>query len=430
MKNDYVVLSVQFYNDKQNQFTGKYYDYLLDKQLYFKYRDSFMKDPFSFEITSGYNYRGSKVRAMEARNIRSNENVNDFKIIQDFWFTALINRGFCNETSFLTAFQDAIFKVGVTDTTSAVCNCDGVETTLSSKTAVDNSCYNNLSTINTIGLNSNNSITGNYINNSMYTWSNGNINSSVCHDFSSVSKIDNIDSRIDEIEKELETLKNNKDENEKENINMNKFGLNIKFGKVPTSEIRMSMYGPAFKSTDGWFANKDGEYINVDGFLFGEENYCYMLPATEDTLNLGDYILHNNSWCRVIDVDESGRLVVEKIMTHEVVTVIATKNVFGFEFYTKLMTIFGDSLVATKENPFGNMLPLMLMDGKSDMKDILMMSMLSGDKFDMSNPMMMMVLMGDGKKDMFEIMAMMQMMQMAQPKHKCTCNQQMKMEDM
>jgi hypothetical protein len=396
MKNDYVVLSVQFYNDKKNQFTGKYYNYLLDKVEYFRHRDSFMKYPFTFEITSGYNYRGSKVRAMEARNIRSNENVNDFKIIQDFWFTALINRGHCLEGDFLTNFQDVIFNVGIADTTSAVCNCNGAETTLASKTAVDNSCYNNLSTINTVGL-----------------------NTSITLDFNPTY----ITNKIDKIEKKLENLKNNKDKNEKENINMNKFGLNIKFGKVPTSEIRMSMYGPAFKSTEGWFANKDGEYINVDGFLFGEENYCYMLPATEDTLNLGDYILHNNSWCRVIDVDESGRLVVEKIMTHEVVTVIATKNIFGFEFYTKLMTIFGDSLIATKENPFGNMLPLMLMDGKSDMKDMLMMSMLSGGKFDMSNPMMMMVLTGDGKKDMFEMIAMMQMMQMAQPKHKCTCKE-------
>ena len=211
---------------------------------------------------------------------------------------------------------------------------------------------------------------------------------------------------------------------------MNKFGLNIKFGKVPTSEIRMSMYGPAFIGADGWFANKDGEYINVDGFLFGEENYCYMLPVTEDNLELGDYILHNGSWCRVINVDDCGRLVVEKIMTHEVVTVLATKNVFGFEFFTKLVSIFGDNFTATKENPFGNMLPLMLMDGKSDMKDMLMMSMLSGGKFDMSNPMMMMALMDDGKKDAFEMMAMMAMMQMAQPKHKCTCGHQMKMEDM
>ena len=210
---------------------------------------------------------------------------------------------------------------------------------------------------------------------------------------------------------------------------MNKFGLNIKFGKVPTSEIRMSMYGPAFKSTDGWFVNKDGEYINVDGFLFGEENYCYMLPATENNLELGDYILHNGGWCRVINVDECGRLVVEKIMTHEVVTVLATKNVFGFEFFTKLVSIFGDNFTATKENPFGNMLPLMLMDDKSNMKVMLMMSMLSGGKLDMSNPMMM-CLMGDGENDMFKMMAMMQIMQMAQSKHKCNCGQQMVMEGM
>lgn len=430
MKNDYVVLSVQFYNDKQNQFAGKYYNYLLDKQLYFKYRDNFIKHPFTFEITSGYNYRGSKVRAMEARNINSKESVDDFKIIQDFWFAPLINRGYCLEDVFLTELQDSLFKVGVNGTTSAdsaICNCEAAESVLSTKATVDNTYYNNLS-VTGITLSDSCSIESIHIpkdatpNNGIY-----------CNDFSNITLdlgIASASDRIDKIEKELETLKNNKNKNEKENINMNKFGLNIKFGKVPTSEIRMSIYGPAFKSADGWFANKDGEYINVDGFLFGEENYCYMLPATEDNLELGDYILHNGGWCRVINVDECGRLVVEKIMTHEIVTILATKNVFGFEFFTKLVSIFGDNFTATKENPFGNMLPLMLMDGKSDMKDMLMISMLSGGKFDMSNPMMMMALMDDGKKDAFEMMAMMQMMQMAQPKHKCTCGQQMKMEDM
>lgn len=423
MKNDYVILSVQFYNDKQNQFTGKYYDYLLDKQIYFKYRNSFMKHPFTFEITSGYNYRGSKVRAMEARNIRSNENVDDFKTIQDFWFVTSMNRGFCNETSFLTEFQDALFKVGVTDTTSATsasynCNCNAAK--------IDSSYCNDLY-VNGITLGSDITIGSDSCStNSMYIPKESNsINGLYVRDGNFTLDIGttSFSDKIDKIEKELETLKNNKNKNEKENINMNKFGLNIKFGKVPTSEIRMSMYGPAFKSTEGWFANKDGEYINVDGFLFGEENYCYMLPVTEDNLEFGDYILHNGGWCRVIDVDECGRLVVEKIMSHEVVTVLATKNVFGFEFFTKLVSIFGDNFTATKENPFGNMLPLMLMDGKSDMKDMLMMSMLSGGKFDMANPMMMMVFMGDEKKDMFEMMAMMQMMQMAQPKHKCTCKE-------
>ena len=435
MKNDYVVLSVQFYNDKQNCFTGKYYNYLLDKLNYFKHRNNFMKYPFTFTITSGYDYRGSKVRVMEARNIRSNENAADFKIIQDFLFDTTLNRGHCSEGDFLTELQDSLFKLGVTGATAATsaicnCNCDATTSALSTTTEINNNYYNDLSvTGRTLGGGG-----GSCSTNCIYIPKEGTIsidgtrynNTTIITDF----RTPNLTEAINKFEKELEALKNDKDKNEKENINMNKFGLNIKFGKVPTSEIRMSMYGPAFKSTDGWFANKDGEYINVDGFLFGEENYCYMLPATEDNLEIGDYILHNGGWCRVINVDDHGRLVVEKIMTHEVVTVLATKNIFGFEFFTKLMSIFGDNFTATKENPFGNMLPLMLMDGKSDMKDMLMMSMLSGGKFDMSNPMMMMALMDDGKKDAFEMMAMMQMMQMMQPKHKCACGQQMQMEDM
>ena len=422
MKNDYVVLSVQFYNDKQNQFTGKYYNYLLDKQLYFKYRYSFMEYPFTFEITSGYNYRGSKVRAMEARNIGNNESVDDFKIIKDFWFDTTLKRGVCIDSDFpdkisiesTIALQNISAKMSRSWESEQVysCNCAS-------------SSNNVIKELNCGGGGGSCSTNSSYIPkdatpiNGMF----GDNNITITTDFRTI----NLTETIDKIEKEFETLKNNKDKNEKENNKMNKFGLNIKFGKGPISEIRMSMYGPAFYSIGGWFANKDGEYINVDGFLFGEENYCYMLPVTEDSLEIGDYILHNGGWCRVIDVDECGRLVVEKIMSHEVVTVLATKNVFGFEFFTKLVSIFGDNFTATKENPFGNMLPLMLMDDKSNMKDMLMMSMLSGGKFDMSNPMMMMCFMGDGENDMFKMMAMMQMMQ---PKHKCSCGQQMVMEGM
>lgn len=421
MKNNYVVLSVQFYNDKQNQFTGKYYDYLLDKRLYFKYRDSFIKYPFTFEITSGYNYRGSKVRAMEARNIRSNESMDNFKTIQDFWFATDLNRGICPENDFLTELQDSLFKMGVTGTVLtdlAICNCDTAESALSSKTAVDNSYYGNVSVTGiTLGGDSS-GINSIYIpkdaapNNGMYIHDYGNITSS------KVSVTD-FNDKIDEIKKELKTLKINNDKKEKENINMNKFGLNFKFGKVPTSEIRMSMYGPAFKSTDGWFANKDGEYVNVDGFLFGEENYCYMLPATDANIELGDYIYHNNGWCRIIDLDDSNRLIVEKILSHEVVTVLPTKNIFGYEFYTKLMPLFGNMLTASKEQPFGNMLPLMLMDQKADDKNLFMMMMAMQGNMDMSNPFMMMALMDDksDKSNIFEIMMLMQMMQ---PKsHKC-----------
>ena len=410
MKNDYVVLSVQFYNEKQQHFTGKYYNYLLDKQLYFKYRNDFMKYPFTLEITSGYNYRGSRVRAMEARNIGSDENVDDFKIIKDFWFAPHIDRGVCIVSDFLTELQDSLFKVSVTEAMSAdltICNCDAAESVLSAFRIEGGGSgyYSDLSAATPLcggggGSCSTNSAyipkEGTISVDGRYHYNNNN-NITITTDFHTID----LANTIDKIEKELETIKNNKDKNEKESNKMNKFGLNIKFGKVPTSEIRMSMYGPAFKSTDGWFVNKDGEYINVDGFLFGEENYCYMLPATENNLELGDYILHNGGWCRVINVDECGRLVVEKIMTHEVVTVLATKNVFGFEFFTKLVSIFGDNFTATKENPFGNMLPLMLMDDKSNMKDMLMMSMLSGGKLDMSNPMMM-CLMGDGENDMFK----------------------------
>lgn len=192
----------------------------------------------------------------------------------------------------------------------------------------------------------------------------------------------------------------NKDQNnstlieEKENNKMNKFGINARFGKVPTNEIRMSIYGPAFSSNDGFFAFDGNDYINVTDFLIGNDNYCYMMPATEEQVNIGDFIYNNSGWCRVIDAKER-TITVEKITTHEVVEILPTKNIFGFNFYTKLFVPFNIGS-PNKDNPFGNMLPFLMMSDNNNSDLALMMMLMNnqnGFTFDYSNPMAMYMMM-------------------------------------
>ena len=88
--------------------------------------------------------------------------------------------------------------------------------------------------------------------------------------------------------------------------------------------------------------------------------------------------------------------------------ILPTKSMFGFDFVTKLVCLidFG-AMNASEENPFGNMMPLLLLGnrdsyGRNDnMSTLLMLSMMGGGKmnFDMSNPLMLLALMGNGGSD-------------------------------
>ena len=103
--------------------------------------------------------------------------------------------------------------------------------------------------------------------------------------------------------------------------------------------------------------------------------------------------------------------------THELVDVLPMKNIFGFNFYTKLvslvdMTNFG----ASAETPFG-MLPMVMMmnnatGAKGTMESMLpMLLMANGGKIDMDNPMMLMAFCGGQSNDMMMGLLLSQMMQ-------------------
>ena len=143
---------------------------------------------------------------------------------------------------------------------------------------------------------------------------------------------------------------------------------NLKFGKVEDESIKMSIYGPAFATEDwdnfiAYDVNKK-EYIDVNNFIFDFDGFCYQIPVAIKDVKVNDFILHNNKWVRVIELKENGKIEVEKIGQKEVATILPTKNIFGFDFYTKLIT-FGTDLFgansASEDNPFGAMMLPMLM---------------------------------------------------------------------
>ena len=217
-------------------------------------------------------------------------------------------------------------------------------------------------------------------------------------------------------------------QNKKEKNEMNMKIFDTQFGKV--DDVAMSIYGATFKTvgTNGLtrsiaYDPNTQEYIDVPNeMIIAKGPYCYAMPCTADNLHIGEYIRHNGAWARVIDVDDAARLVVEKISTREVVTILPVRSMFGYSFYTKLITPFQSGFTtADAAHPFGDMLPFLMMDdGKMDdmLPLMLMMGQNGAAQFDMSNPMMLMMLMNekDGKdSDVFKMMAMMSMFNQVKP---------------
>lgn len=217
-------------------------------------------------------------------------------------------------------------------------------------------------------------------------------------------------------------------QNKKEKNEMNMKIFDTQFGKV--DDVAMSIYGATFKTvgTDGLarsiaYDPNTQEYIDVPNeMIIAKGSYCYAMPCTADNLHIGEYIRHNGAWARVIDVDDAARLVIEKISTREVATILPVRSMFGYSFYTKLITPFQSGFTtADAAHPFGDMLPFLMMDDEKmdDMLPlILMMGQNGAAQFDMSNPMMLMMLMNekDGKdSDVFKMMAMMSMFNQAKP---------------
>ena len=94
---------------------------------------------------------------------------------------------------------------------------------------------------------------------------------------------------------------------------------------------------------------------------------------------------------------------------------------FGFNFVTKIVTLIDFSgLSASEDQPFGNLLPLMLLGDRksgSSMKDMLPLMLLMGGNssalggLDMSNPLMLMALMGGSEgNDFFPMLMAMSLM--------------------
>lgn len=214
-------------------------------------------------------------------------------------------------------------------------------------------------------------------------------------------------------------LKNNNKENEKMK------GFNFDFGPCNSSSVHMSMYGIAIKNKAGEWVSYNatsGEIINVD--IFNIDNmtkFIYKMPVASNAVEVGDVIIHNGYPMFVQAIGEEFKSFdVVDVYAGESKTVIPTKNMFGFDVMTKVVSLFDATAMApTADQPFGNMLPFLMMgDGKVDPMAMMLMMNQNGGSNPFGNPMMMYFMMKDSKD--IDPMMLMLMMNQTQP-HTCQC---------
>lgn len=208
---------------------------------------------------------------------------------------------------------------------------------------------------------------------------------------------------------------------EKENINMK--GFNFDFGPCTGDQVRLSMYGLAVKNQAGVYVSynpKTKEIVDVDILNFDGAKYMYKIPVALKDVALGDIIIHNRKPMFVVSLstDDNNTLTCVDVYAGEQKAIIPTTNLFGYSFITKVVSLFNTigTNAPSPDAPFGNMLPLMLMDDGNDEKFNPMMLMMmmnqSGNQM-FSNPLMMMLMFSENEpkdKDLMKMMVLAQMM--------------------
>lgn len=218
--------------------------------------------------------------------------------------------------------------------------------------------------------------------------------------------------QLKDLEKRIDKLENKEKENNMKTNDM----FNFDFGPVSGNFIRMSMYGYAVPNSAGKFVSYDIEHkriMDVQILNFNCEGMFYKIPKPLTKVVEGDVVFHNNVPMFVIDADDGKFTVIDP---HEGVekTILPAHSPFGFDYMTCLVSLMdGFDVPANEDNPFGNMLPFILMSNGQTSDQTLPLMMMMNGKVEFDNPMMLAMLFGNNGFKMdnpFMAMAMMKML--------------------
>ena len=190
-------------------------------------------------------------------------------------------------------------------------------------------------------------------------------------------------SNLDDI---IQQYINQAENHEQENKTKKEEDMNIdfNFGSYNTDNIRLSQYGMAIKNKNNKWVSYDKEThrlidVEIFNFKINPAKIFFKFPKAIDKIVPGDIILHNNKPMFVETVREDGKFEVIDPTEGVAITILPAISPFGFSFITQIISLTDYMPDATKNNPFGNLLPLMFSED-SNMNSLLTMMMFKDDK--------------------------------------------------
>ena len=194
---------------------------------------------------------------------------------------------------------------------------------------------------------------------------------------------------------------NNKKDNEK------KMNNEFNFGAYNNQNLRLSPYGMAIKNKEGkWVSyNKDnGQIIDVDIINIGLDcsKIFFKIPKPVSSVNPGDIVLHNNIPVFVEEVKDKRFVVINPYEGTEL-TILPATSPFGYNYVNVIMSLTEFFGPATEDNPFGNLLPLIL-SGDSNNNLLLPYLLINASDFHDIDPMLLLACGGNNNLPLFLMM--------------------------
>lgn len=162
---------------------------------------------------------------------------------------------------------------------------------------------------------------------------------------------------------------------EDKKMSINNF--NIDCGKITDKSIALSMKGIAFKNKEGNYVAydiKNNELINVNNFVINFDVF-FKVPTSIKKIKENDIILYNNDYIIIKSIsDDFKEIIGINVLRGEKICIIPTKNIFGFNYLTKIINLGKDFFSNFKDeinedNPFGNLGFLMMLSNNNNDND-------------------------------------------------------------
>ena len=173
----------------------------------------------------------------------------------------------------------------------------------------------------------------------------------------------NLNTEKASIENSLLTLSTS---NERKENNTMKTNFNFEFGPVKDG-IKFSPFGLAILNKEGNYVTyKDGGVTDTMGITFDIKGMAYKMPVAIKDLKVNDLIINKGKPVYITAISGNDIEVVD-VYEGEKKTVIPTKNVFGFNFVTKVVSFVNfEGMNPNSDNPFGNILPFLMLSEDTD----------------------------------------------------------------